>query len=389
MSRTASTGRRSRRVLTVAAAAAMVLAIGGVAQSATPAPEPAPVAAPIDTAAPVPVIQATNDVRPFTAADLQDAYKLPSAQLGARQTIAVVVAYDYPTAAGDLAVYRAENGLPPCDADFPCLRKVNQRGGDGPPTTGSADWGLSAALTLHMAAAACPNCQLLLVQADDDAWPNLSASVDTAARLGADVIATAFVDLEGGYALAEAPHFDHPGTVIVAAAGNEGFGNGLGRQMVPAAFPTVVGVGGTTLYRDSSPRGWGERVWTGTSSGCSAYLPRASWQRNGPCGDKRLVADVAAVADPSTPVAVYDTHGYPGWLQVGGTGAGVGIVAGAYALAGNAATVDPSRQLARNPRGLFDITTGNNGACGNLTCTAGPGYDGPSGYGTPNGIAAF
>lgn len=386
MSRLTRAGRR-RHLITAVAAATLVVAIGVAAQGATPAPSVA--AAPVETAAPASVVQTTADIRAFTAADLQDAYKLPSGLLGSRQTIAVVTAYDYPTAAGDLAVYRAENGLPPCDADFPCLRKVNQRGEDTPPQAGSRDWGLGTAVALQMAAAACPNCRLLLVAADDDAWPNLSAAVDTAARLDADVIATAFGDQEGQYALAEAPHYDHPGTVIVAPAGNEGFGNGIGRQMVPAAFPTVIAVGGTTLYRDDSPRGWGERVWIETSSGCSAYLPKASWQRSGPCGDKRLVADVAAVADPATPVAVYDTHGYPGWLNIGGTGVGIGIVAAAYALAGNAATVDPGRQLSRSRGGLFDITTGSNGACGDLTCTAGPGYDGPSGYGTPNGIGAF
>jgi subtilase family serine protease len=384
--------------MTVVAAAAMVVAINGVAQSASPAAAPtsptvaalaAPAAAPVEVASPVPVVQATTTVEPFTAAHLQDAYKLPSAQLGSRQTIAVVGAFDYPTAAADLAVYRAQNGLPPCDADFPCFRKVNQRGEAAPPPTGTSSWGLAAALTLQMASATCPNCRLLLVQADDDDWPNLGAAVDTAVRLGADVVATAYLDLEGGFALAEAVHYNHPGTVIVAAAGHEGFGNGIGRQVVPAAFPTVVAVGGTTLFRDDSQRGWGERVWSSTSSGCSAYLPKASWQRSGPCGDKRLVADVAAVGDPGTPVAVYDTHGFTGWLRVGGTGVAAGIVAGVYALAGNAATIDPGRQLSRSAYALYDITTGHNGACGDLTCTAGRGYDGPSGFGTPNGIGAF
>jgi hypothetical protein len=387
MSRTALAGPRRRRLMTAAAAAAMVVAIGGVAQGATPAPTTT--AAPVAVAAPVPVTQSVADIRPFTAADLQDAYNLPAGRLGSRQTIAVVVANDYPTAAADLAVYRAENGLPPCDADFRCFTKVNQRGEQTPPPPGSRDWGISAAISLQMSAATCPNCQLLLVQADDDSWSNLTAAVATAARLGADVITTPYVELESQGSLAEAAHYDHPGTVIVAPAGHDGFGNGIGRQNVPAAFPSVVAVGGTTLYRDDSARGWGERTWARTSSGCSAFLPRASWQRSGPCGDKRMVADVSAVADPDTPVAVYDTHGYAGWLRVGGAGIPVGIIAGAYALAGNAATIDPGDQLSRNTRALFDITSGHNGSCGDLACTAGRGYDGPSGFGTPDGIGAF
>lgn len=387
-----STGRAPRRLAAVAAVTALALAISGAALAAVPPDGQASKAEaePAGSAAPAPVVQATAErPRAFTAADLQDAYNLPSKLLGSRQTIAVVVAYDYPTAASDLAVYREENGLPPCDADFPCFRKVNQRGEDTPPPTGTADWGIAAAITLQMSAAACPNCRLLLVQADDGTWPSLGAAVDTAARLGADVIATAYLDLEGDFALAEAVHYDHPGTVIVAPAGNGGFANGVGRQMVPAAFPTVVAVGGTTLYRDDSARGWGERLWGYTSSGCSAFQPKASWQRSTPCGDRRLVADVAAVADPGTPVAVYDTHGYGGWLQVGGTGIPIGIIAGTYALAGNAGTIDPGRQLSRHAGRLFDITSGHNGSCGDLLCNAGPGYDGPSGFGTPNGIGAF
>ena len=38
---------------------------------------------------------------------------------------------------------------------------------------------------------------------------------------------------------------------------------------------------------------------------------------------------------------------------------------------------------------LFDITSGINGNCGNLLCQAGPGWDGPTGLGTPNGVSAL
>ena len=59
--------------------------------------------------------------------------------------------------------------------------------------------------------------------------------------------------------------------------------------------------------------------------------------------------------------------------------------------------------LARNPVGvvnggsapyahtanLYDVTLGKNGSCGTYLCTAGLGYDGPTGLGTPDGTGAF
>ena len=39
---------------------------------------------------------------------------------------------------------------------------------------------------------------------------------------------------------------------------------------------------------------------------------------------------------------------------------------------------------------LFDVTTGSNGSCPTAVwCTAGPGWDGPTGLGTPNGTTSF
>lgn len=321
---------------------------------------------------------------PYLAADLQKAYGLPSSLLGARQTIAIVDAFDDPNAEADLAEYRKQNGLPPCDADFPCFRKVDQRGGDTPPAANTG-WGLEISLDLDMASAACPNCRLLLVEADDNSIGNLGAAVDQAAAMGAQVISNSYGAAEYGTELADlGDHFNHPGTTIVASSGDSGFG-----ARVPAALSTVVGVGGTTLYHDSSARGWGETAWTGAGSGCSAYVAKPSWQKDKLCG-KRTVADVSAVADPDTPVGVYDTFGHPGWVAVGGTSAAAPLIAGVFALAGNATTIDAGSYLYAHPGSLFDITSGSNGTCGGgYLCTAGRGYDGPTGNGTPNGIGAF
>jgi subtilase family serine protease len=154
----------------------------------------------------------------------------------------------------------------------------------------------------------------------------------------------------------------------------------------------VTSVGGTTLVRDGSERGWSETAWAGSTSGCSAYIHKPGWQKDRLC-DKRSVADVAAVADPNTGLAVFDDFGFRGWLVVGGTSLSSPIVASIYAMAKGVSGVqhdtDP-RQLYRSDAALFDVVSGSTGTCGGVyLCTGLPGYDGPTGLGTPNGLAAF
>ena len=102
------------------------------------------------------------------------------------------------------------------------------------------------------------------------------------------------------------------------------------------------------------------------------------------------MADVAAVADPNTGVAVYDSYSAGGWLVFGGTSVAAPIIAAVYALAGNSSGVAYASYPYAHAASLFDVTSGSNGTCGNSSlCTGGPGYDGPTGLGTPNGTNAF
>jgi subtilase family serine protease len=132
-------------------------------------------------------------------------------------------------------------------------------------------------------------------------------------------------------------------------------------------------------------------VWSGAGSGCSAYVPKPSWQKDTGCA-RRTVADVSADADPNTGVAVYDTYRLHrgGWLVFGGTSVASPIIAGVYALAGNASSVNYGSYSYAHPSALHDVTSGSNGSCGgSYLCTAVGGYDGPTGNGTPNGVGAF
>jgi len=179
---------------------------------------------------------------------------------------------------------------------------------------------------------------------------------------------------------------DHPGIAITVSSGDGGYG-----VEFPAASQYVTAVGGTTLT-GSLQSGWNETAWSGAGSGCSAYIPKPSWQKDSGCAN-RTVADVAADADPNTGVAVYDSfryQGYSGWLVFGGTSVASPIIASVYALAGNAASVIDGASPYAHTGSLHDITSGSNGSCGgSYLCTAGPGYDGPTGNGTPNGTGAF
>jgi subtilase family serine protease len=333
----------------------------------------------------------------YGPADLQSAYKLAAAAAasGTTQTVAIVDAYDDKTAESDLGVYRSTYGLPACTTANGCFKKVNQSGVQGSYPTNDQGWGTEISLDVDMVSAICPLCHILLVEATSNANTNLYAAEDTAARLGATVISNSYGGSESSSDTASNAHFNHPGVAITVSSGDSGYG-----VEYPAASPYVTAVGGTTLNRASTTtRGWSESVWSGAGSGCSAYEPKQSWQTDAGCA-RRTVADVSAVADPNTGVAVYDSNCsglskllgqcFAGWGQVGGTSASAPIIGSVYALAGNANSVTYGSYPYSHTASLFDVTSGSNGSCsGSYLCTGTTGFDGPTGLGTPNGTGGF
>lgn len=327
---------------------------------------------------------ATTAPNGYGPADLQAAYALASSG-GTGQTIAIVDAYDDGNAESDLAVYRSTYGLPPCTTANGCFRKVDQTGGTKYPR-GDGGWGQEISLDLDMASAICPNCHILLVEASSNSFANLSAAVDEAAALGANVISNSYGGSEYSGEVTAQSHYNHPGVAITVSSGDNGYG-----VEFPAASQYVTAVGGTTLNPAANARGFSETVWSGAGSGCSAYISKPSWQTDAGCA-KRTVADVSAVADPNTGVAVYDTYRqHPGgWLVFGGTSVAAPIIASVYALAGNASATVSGSYPYSHASSLFDVTSGSNGSCGgSYLCTGGTGFDGPTGLGTPNGVGAF
>ena len=324
----------------------------------------------------------------FGPADLQAAYQLPSATAGSGRTVAIVDAYDLPTAEADLATYRAQYGLPACTSASGCFRKVNQDGGTTAPVA-DAGWGQEIALDLDMVSAACPKCSILLVEANDSGMYNLGTAENTAVALGATAVSNSWGGGEwSSESAADTAFFNHPGVAITASAGDSGYG-----LEYPAASPNVIAVGGTSLAVTAGSRGYSESVWSGTGSGCSAYEAKPSWQTDSGCAN-RSVVDVSANADPATGVAVYDSTaagGQSGWMVFGGTSAAAPLVAGAYELAGVTSPADvPAQALYANPSSFFDVASGSNGTCAvTYLCTGTIGYDGPTGLGTPHGVSGF
>ena len=416
--------------------------------------------------------------------DLHSIYRLPTT-VASEQTIALVDAYNDLSAEADLQAYDKEFGLSECTDANRCFQQVNQEGLDketGKPPfpasdeereaeeaicehgTGEAQehackeveeaegWSEEISLDIEASHATCESCKIVLVEANSASFGDLEAAEQAAVGLHATEISNSWGGPQPNETVGEdnASSFNHPGIVITAAAGDDGYldwdtegSSGRGYVDYPAASPHVVAVGGTRLQGPLGPEGtWaGETVWNGDGAGgggCSTQLAAPIWQlgtsdwESVGCRKHRAVADVSADADPYTGIAVYDsgleckyeeggiehtTH----WCTIAGTSLASPLIASVFALAGGANGVAyPAQTLYENqiedPTTLHDVLTGSNGECtepfneedgfaagtsgctvsaeaaqcsGHAICTAGPGYDGPTGVGTPDGILAF
>jgi subtilase family serine protease len=330
-----------------------------------------------------------STARPWGAGDIESAYDLPSSSKGSGQIVAIVIAYDNPKVAKDLAVYRAHYGLPAAK-----FFKYNQDGEQSHYPKGDPDYGIEIDNDVDMVSASCPNCTIYLVEANSNDGSDFATAETEAVKLGAHITSNSFAcygSLNCGDSTF-ASHFDTPGVTYVAAAGDDGYG-----VAAPMAFANVVSVGGTLLSKSGSA--YSEVVWPDTGGGCVVGIAKPSWQHDPGC-TARTANDVAAVA---WNVAIYDTYDAPGWFGVAGTSIATPIVAGAFALAANATKQDGGRTFwtltkKRLKKDLHVISSGTDNFCppslaGSYICTAGTGqyttYSGPTGWGTPNGIGAF
>lgn len=359
-----------------------------------------------------PMTDAQLHYGPLQPAQLQQAYNLPSATGGSGQTVGIVDANDDPTAEADMKAYRKAFHLPACTSDNGCFRKLNEAGRTSPLPVADPGWAGEITVDLDMVSAICPNCHIVLIEATTSLTSDLAASVLTARNAGAEQISNSYGGLEckrdyGVFCFSVSIHkYAHdyaiPHTIITAASGDSGWFAG---PLSPADYGTVVAVGGTSLYPYNSRRGWFESAWEGAGSGCSFLIDRPSWipSTTGCAGGMRPIADVSAIADPYPGVITYESYPYTkaGFYVVGGTSVASPIIASVFALAGNASKVHYGYTLYHAPHGaLNDVTVGANGIPGTRNypeqqcvptaiCMSMPGWDGPTGNGTPWGVAAF
>jgi len=324
----------------------------------------------------------------LTPAQLQDAYNLAGLSSGGR-TVAIVDAYGYPSLEQDLATFRSYYKLPACTTANGCLRIMDQNGGTSYPRT-DVGWDQEQALDVDAVSAACPDCKIVVVQADTNSFANLGQAVITASQQpGVVAISNSY----GGGDAADSTYgtyYNHPGIAVTASTGDNGYQGGS----YPADSSYVTAVGGTTLKQaGGTTRGWSETVWSGAGSGCSTYNAALAAAASFDTGcSMRAMADVSAAADPNYGgLAVY----YPTsrrastWGQIGGTSESSPIVASVYALSGKTSGYANAIPYS-NPGALFDVTGGSNGSCPTTQwCNARSGWDGPTGLGTPNGAGAF
>jgi len=340
----------------------------------------------------------------YGANQLRKAYGVT--ELGARyKVIAIVDAYHSASAYQDLVDYRAMYNLGPIDnctkqdlpgmegsvitevpsGKNPCFMQLDQNGKVAVNHDTQDDgWAQETALDIEMATAICPHCSILLVEAKIPTMVNFDRAVGVAAEFkGVKSISNSYGGSDNGefkypsYAAASAK-----GIAVVASSGDSGYG-----ASAPASFASVIAVGGTSLHVDSKGKWESETAWVKAGSGCSTYNKAATWQpvfMTGCAG--KMTADVAAVADPATGVAVaYDG----GWYTFGGTSVAAPIIAGMYAIGPDFGDSAGAFTLANKDK-LHDVTEGSNGRCDvNYWCNARVGWDGPTGLGTPIGSDAF
>jgi kumamolisin len=364
-------------------------------------------------------LRAAYDVTPIYSATFTTTSGLSqtAAITGAGQTVALFELSPYDPA--DIAAYDAAFGL---SATLPLSVPVDGGATDAFGATGRGE----AALDIELVQAVAPGAQILVYSgpAAPNDTDNTSAD-DTYARIvndnRAQVLSTSWGQCEPDQLAATPPDVTllhnlfaqavAEGMTVVAASGDEGANDctdGRSNPSVdyPASDPYVIGVGGSTLSLDAAGGVLGESGWAGSGGGTSAVWPRPAWQAGPgvPAGTQRLVPDVAL--DAGTGYAVWVAGG---WTPVHGTSGGPPVWAALLALANQARYVAAAARGAPTPApcavlpGLGDvhpelyqlgatpapppvfrdITLGP----GNGVATPGPGWDGVTGWGVPDGYA--
>jgi subtilase family serine protease len=332
-----------------------------------------------------------------TPSSIRSVYALSSnVDSGGSQTIAIVDAFNYPTAANDLKVFSTQFGLPPmpdCSTTNnvgPCFSVVFASGSQPRNNCG---WAQEAALDIEWSHAMAPNARIVLVEAASNSFTNLFSAVDVATSqvtsfgTGKGEVSMSWGGSEFSSESGDDSHFTNSTVVYTASSGDTG-----GANIYPSVSPDVVSAGGTTINRDRNGNFVSETGWSGSGGGPSKYESKPSYQ-NGIANTsttQRSAPDFSFDADPNSGVSVYDStrcQGLSGWLVFGGTSVSAPSLAGIINSAnhfylGSFAELSTIYVNYKNTSDFRDITSGTAGSF-----SAGPGYDFVTGVGSDQGLS--
>jgi subtilase family serine protease len=330
-----------------------------------------------------------------TPATIRGAYELPSS--GGAGAIAIVDAYNYPTALGDFNTFAKTYGLPQetstnATASANKTFQVVYATGRAPQSGGSyiSSWNMEEALDIEWAHAIAPGAKIYLVEAASSSMSDLLYAVQVASNLsGVREVSMSWGGSETSSETTYDRYFTHTSVTYFASGGDAS-----DELEYPSASPNVISVGGTTLNRDNDGNLTSETGWSDAGCGISHYETRPAFQLviAGDVGNHRGANDVAFDANPNTGVLVYDStplYGEKGWWTVGGTSVGSPSWAGVVNLAGAEHGVAAGSQAENtrlygnlgNDETFRDITSGDDGG---VDCAEG--WDQPTGIGSPLGL---
>jgi subtilase family serine protease len=322
---------------------------------------------------------------------LKQMYNLPAS--GGSGIIAIVDAYDLPTALSDFNTFSQKFGLP-TESSSDATSSSNQvfqvvyAGGSKPD--GNDGWNLEEALDIEYAHAVAPGAKIVLFEAKSNGFDDLFDAVKQASRYiknngGKGELSMSFGGSEWSGESQYDGSFREKNVVYFASSGDKG-----GTQNYPSASPYVVSVGGTMLSVNMVGHGFGnETGWSGSGGGPSQFEPMPGFQKDiaGQLNGKRGMPDVSFDASPQSGVLVYISQykGESGWWIVGGTSVSSPCFAGVVNLSGRfeKSSQDELKLIYKNKggNGFRDVTSGS---AGSFSC--GSGWDFVTGWGSPVGL---
>jgi hypothetical protein len=231
-----------------------------------------------------------------------------------------------------------------------------------------------------------PNAQIVLMEASSSSNTALYQAVTAAnsyivAHGGKGEVSMSWGGGESSGETSSDHYFTQSGVVYFASAGDS---PGV---IYPSASVNVVSAGGTQVNR-SGGNYTNQTAWSDGGGGPSAYESRPSFQNSieSIVGTKRGTPDFSFDSSGGSPVAVYNSNCYGGWLEVYGTSVASPSLAGIVNNAGtfNTSSNAENTEIYANYTNPSDFTDVTSGSCGTHSATTG--WDFCTGVGVDKGL---